>query len=228
MAASHIFEESMQKQGRSGLTVEWKAVALPASLIAMGLLHYTLNVPLWVLAALCAWIPMYYVVYPMVMRKKWTAFEKEFARRFQRGDHKQLLAFYTKQWFLRRFGPKAEMLGKLGLIYSALERHREAEQVVQQAIDATPSAYRERLYFNLANIKFELGKHEDAAIIYRSLKPSSPYRKAAQTQIALIDLTSGHHPEMARKILTKELPNTHGAMKERIERALDEHPYRAI
>lgn len=218
------FENRMQKQGPSGLTVEWKALALPVSLGAMAILHFMFDIPLWILAALCAWIPVYYILYPAMMRKRWAKFEKEFARRFQRGDHKQLLEFYKEQWLLRKFGPQAEMLGKLGLIYSALERHREAEQVIEQALELTPSEYRERLYFNLANIKFELGKYEAAAAIYRTLNPSSPYRRAAQTQLAIIDLTSGRHHEMARKILERELPNATGAMRERIELALSEHP----
>ncbi len=224
MALSHTFEESMKQQEQSGLTVEWKALALPVSLGFMAILHLMFDVPLWILAAFCAWIPLYYILYPAMMRKKWSAFEKEFARRFQRGDHKQLLEFYKQQWFLRKFGPRAEMLGKLGLIYSALERHREAEHVIQEAIEATPSEYRERLYFNLANIKFELGKYDAAAAIYRTLKPSSPYRRAAQTQLALIDLSNGQHHEMARKILNRELPNATGTMRERIELALAEHP----
>jgi tetratricopeptide (TPR) repeat protein len=213
-------EEFMQKARRAGIQVAWDRAFIPISLLILFVLRYTFRAPIWLLVAFCAWMPAYYIIYPMTLNSKWTTFEKEFARRFQKGEHKQLLDFYMSQWFLRRFGPRADMMGKLGLIYSALERYREAEEVLERAVDIAPGGLRERLFFNLANVKFELGKHQDAEQIYRTLKPNSPYRRAAQTQMALIDMHRGHRVEDARKILEAERGRASGQLKSRIETAL--------
>lgn len=209
-----------KKAKQSKIKFEWRGALIPLSLLVMALLRFVFDVPLWILAIMCAWIPLYYIGYPMTLRKKWIAFEKEFSLRFQRGEYKQLLELYRKQWFLRRFGPRSQMYGKLGLIYSALERYREAEEAFERAIDATPSGQRDRLYFNLANVKFELGKYDAAEEIYRSLKPSSPYRHASQTHLAIIDLHRGKRVEVARRILEQEQRRASGQLKTRIEQAL--------
>jgi|GEM_PF-1685711 tetratricopeptide (TPR) repeat protein len=213
-------EEPMQGARRTGLQIELKGLLIPISIGVMALLRFIFQVPIWVLMILCIWIPIYYLGYPWMLRKKWYAFEKEFAFRFQKGEYKQLLELYSKQWFLRRFGPKTEMLGKLGLIYSALERYRDAEQVLERAIEATPQAQRDRLYFNLANVKFELGKYEAAEQIYRALRPDSPYRHSSQTYLAIIDLHRGRRTEIARRILEREQKRAVGQLKQRIEQAL--------
>lgn len=213
-------EDYMQKSKRSGIKFEWRAALIPISLVTMSLLHFIFKVPLWLLAIACIWIPIYYVAYPLVLRNKWIAFEKEFALRFQKGDYKLLLEFYKKQWFLRRFGPRAEMLGKLGLIYAAMERYRDAEHALERAIETSPTTQRDRLYFNLANVKFELGKYDAAGEIYRTLRPSSPYRHASQTNLAIIDMHMGRHLEKARRVLEQELQRSNGQLKTRIEQAL--------
>ena len=215
-----MVEDEMQKAKRSGVQFEWKNLLIPLSLVTMIALWSIFRVPLWLLTLGSLWIPVYYILYPRVIRNRWLGFEKEFALRFQQGDHKSLLEFYRKQWLLRRFGPRAEMLGKLGLIYTALERYRDAELAFERAIDLTPAPYRERLYFNLANVKFELGKYENAAAIHRSLKPNSPYRHASQTQLALIDIHQGEHVEQAKKLLEQEYPKANATLKARIDEAL--------
>ena len=220
-----LTEDLMQHaRPKAGLKIEWRRMLVPASLLTLFILRYLFNAPIWALGVLCLWIPLYYVAYPMVLRKKWERFEKEFAQRFQRGEYKQLLELYKDQWFLRRFGPRAELLGKLGLIYSAMERYREAEQALERAVSAAHAAHRDRMYFNLANVKFELNKYQEAEEIYRSLRPSSPYRHAAQTQLALIDLHQERRVPVARKVLEQELKRATGSLKERIETALAQHP----
>jgi tetratricopeptide (TPR) repeat protein len=213
-------EEFMQKAKRAGVQVSWDRALILASLLVLYVLYDVLRAPAWVLVLFCGWLPLYYFAFPMMLNARWGRFEKEFAMRFQRGEYKQLLEIYKGQWLLRRFGPQAEMMGKLGLIYTALERYREAEDILERAIDAAPQGMKERLFFNLANVKFELGKHQDAEQIYRSLKPTSPYRRAAQTQIALIDLQRGHRVEEAKKVLEAERARASGNLKVRIEEAL--------
>ncbi len=217
-------EETMQRVRRSSLRIEWRRALIPLSLIVMIVLRVAFNAPLWALSLACLWIPIYYIGYPRLLSKRWTAFEKAFALRFQRGEYKQLLELYEGEWFLRRFGPRAEMLGKLGLIFSAMERYREAEQALERAIEEAPPSARDRLYFNLANVKFELGKHEDAEQIYRTLKPQSPYRHAAQTQLALIDLSQGRRVPVARQILQQERKRAPEHLRARIDEALALHP----
>ena len=209
-----------EKTKRAGISIEWRGLLLPLSLVAMIVLWGVFDVPLWALSICCLWIPVYYVAYPRVLRVKWLAFEKEFALRFQKGDYKGLLEFYKQQRFLRRFGPRAEMLGKLGLIYSALERYREAELAFERAIDHTPTKQRDRLYFNLANVKFELGRYDAAEAIYRALQPGSPYRHASQTQLALIDMHRGKRIDVARRVLESERERASGQLKARIDQAL--------
>jgi tetratricopeptide (TPR) repeat protein len=215
-------EIGMASKNKGGLNISWSRALIPLSLLAMFILRFGFGAPIWALALFTLWIPLYYMVYPKYVRKRWTQFEKEFAYRFQKGDYKGLLEFYRDQWFLRKFGPHAEMLGKLGLIYSAMEKYREAEHALEQAIDRAPAAQKDKLFFNLANVKYELGKYEDAAQIYKSLRVNSPYRHSARTQLALIDLRQGKRIAQARGFLESECERARGATKIRIERALAE------
>ena len=203
--------------------IDWRRGLIPVSLFVLVILHFGFGAPWWVLAVFCLWIPVYYVGVPIYRQKRWEEFETLFARRFQRGEHKTLLEEYRKQWFLRRFGPRFDMLSKLGLIYSALEKYRRAEQAFEQAIDACEGGVPEQLYFNLANVKFEIGKYDDAMQIYLTLRGNSPYQGAARTQMALIDLHKGARIDQAVEFLEQQRSTATGAMKERIERALERH-----
>lgn len=212
----------MASNKKRGFQIDWRRGLIPLSLLAMFILRFGFGAPLWTLILFTLWIPLYYFAYPMYLRKRWTAFEKEFAYRFQRGDHKGLLEFYRDQWFLRKFGPQAEMLGKLGLIYSAMHKYREAEHAFEQAIDRADASQKDKLFFNLANVKYELGKYEDAEQIFKSLRANSPYRHSARTQLALIDLRRGKRVDEAREYLEQESQRATGTVKTRIERALAE------
>lgn len=222
MTNSLTAEELMHKARRRGIQVDWDKALIPLSLVVMVLLRFVLNAPVWALGLMCLWMPLYYVVYPMILHRKWTGFEKEFAINFQRGDHKALLNLYERQWFLRRFGPRAEMLGKLGLIYTALERYREAEHALERAVDQAAEHQKDRLYFSLANVKFELGKLDAAEQIYRALKPNSPYRQSIQTHLALIDMHRGKRTDEARRVLEHSFKSATGNAKERIRTALEQ------
>ena len=200
--------------------IDWRRGLIPLSLFVLVILHFGFGAPWWALAVFCLWIPVYYVGVPIYRQKRWEEFETLFARRFQRGEHKTLLEEYRKQWFLRRFGPRFDMLSKLGLIYSALEKYRPAEQAFEGAIDACETHVPEQLFFNLANVKFELGKYDDAMQIYLTLKGNSPYQRAARTQMALIDLQKGARTEQAISFLEEEREGSTGSMKDRIDRAL--------
>lgn len=208
------------ERSSSGWQIEWRRGLLPLSFLCLLVLYYGFGAPLWVLVAFCSWIPVYYLVYPRYMRNKWRAFEKEFAYRFPKGEYKELLEFYRGQWFLRRFGPRAEMLGKLGLIYSAMEKYREAEHAFERAIDEAHHTQKDKLFFNLGNVKYELGKYEDAEQIYKALRVHSPYRHSARTQLALIDLHRGRRVDQARDFLERERERSTGIVRERIDQAL--------
>lgn len=204
----------------SSIQIDWQRAMLPLSLLVLVLAYFIFSVPLWVLALFTMWIPVYYLVYPSYLRKKWGEFDKEFAGKFQKGQYKELLEMYREQWFLRKFGPKAEMLGKLALIYSAMEKYREAEQALERALDHAGPGQKQRLFFNLANVKFELSKYEDAEQIYRALKKGTPYAHSARTHLALIDLKRGRHIEQARELLAGARESASGATRERIDRVL--------
>lgn len=204
-------------------TLDWKRGLIPLSLLVLVILHFGVGAPWWVLAVFCLWIPVFYLGVPYYRTRKWEQFENLFARRFQRGEHKTLLEEYRKEWFLRRFGPQEQMFSKLGLIYSALEKYRHAEEAFERAIDEQDSKVPEQLYFNLANVKFELGKYDDAMQIYLTLRGNSPYQQAARTQMALIDLHKGTRIEQAIEFLKQEQKTASGSMKKRIDRALERH-----
>lgn len=207
---------------KRGIQLTWQRGLLPLSLLIMFVLRFGLGAPIWVISIFMLWIPIFYIAIPLYVRRKWEQFDKEFARRFQKREHKALLIYYRDQWFLRKFGPQAEMLGKLGLIYSAMHQYREAEDALEKAIDHAHRAQRDKLYFNLASVKYELGSYEAAEQILRSLRVSSPYGHSAKTQLALIDLRRGRRTDAARDFLEKKLSGARGDVKIRIERALAE------
>lgn len=216
----------MQEKRRPGLQADWRRGLVPMSLLIMVTLFF-IRAPLWVIFIFPLWLPLYYVVYPWYLVRRWKSFESTFNAGFQRGEYKELLEVYKKQWFLRRFGPRSEMLSKLGLIYTAIERYREAEMSFESAIEAMRTndpMLAEQLYFNLANIKYELGKYEDALQIYKSLRPSTPYYHTIRTQVALIELHRGVESQDAREFLESERLQTSGALRLRIDQALALHP----
>ena len=153
-------------------------------------------------------------------RRKWDAFEREFAYRFPLEDYDGLLAFYKGQWFLRHFGPRAEMLEKLGLIYIAMRKNREAEQILEQAIQLSERHQREKFLLNLAQVKFELKKYGEAEQIYKRLLRRSPHLSGAELKLALIHAHQGVDLERSRSVLEAELERAKGDDRERIEEAL--------
>jgi len=206
----------------SDLEIKWGRGLIPLSLLGLFILRFGFGAPLWVLAVICLWVPAYFFLYPWLLKRRWQDFEREFTVKFQQGDHKQLLDEYQSRWLLRKFGPRELMLDKLGLIYAAMEKYREAEHVFEQALDeADEDGHKDKLFFNLANVKYELGKYEDAEQIYRSLHDkNSPYSHSIRTQLALIDLHKGRRVEEAREFLEDEQERATGMMHDRIERAL--------
>lgn len=209
---------------KGNLQIDWRRGLIPLSLLIMFVLTFYFKVDWWVLGLFVLWIPVYYLAFPWYLRRRWQTFEKEFASMFQQRDYRSLLELYRKQWFLKKFGPKAEMLSKLSLIYSGMEKYREAEQVLERAIDITPTPYRDRLYFNLANVKYELGKYDEAEHLYKALKNGSPYGHSVKAQLALIDVHRGREVTAARELLENELKNSTGVLRTRIEEALAEMP----
>ncbi len=216
----------MQEKRRPGLQTDWRRGLAPLSLLIMVTLFFV-RAPLWVFFVFPLWMPLYYLAYPRYLMHRWKSFENAFHTGFQRGEYKELLELYKKQWFLRRFGPRSEMLSKLGLIYTAIERYREAEMTFESAIEAMRSndpMLAEQLYFNLANIKYELGKYDDALQIYKSLRPSTPYYHTIRTQVALIELHRGVESQETREFLEQERSRASSAIRIKIDQALALNP----
>lgn len=207
---------------KRGISIDWNKAMIPLSLVTMFIL-WRYGAPIWLLVIFTLWIPLYYIAYPLYLRRRWVEFDKHFAILFQKGDYKALLEYYRSQWFLRRFAPAQEMHTKLALIYSGMEKYREAEHVLERALDVSRAGYRDKLYFNLANVKYELGKYDEAEQMYRALKRSSPYGHRVQTQLALIDLQRGRRVDEARAHLQAELKGMHGAARSRIQDALAQY-----
>ena len=222
-AQSPPWQQEDDSSNDTGVTIDWRRGLIPLSLLVMVILYFGFNAPWWVLAIFCLWIPTYYLGVPYYKRRKWKNFEQAFARHFQRGEHKTLLEKYRKQWFLRRFGPRSEMLSKLGLIYSALEQYRKAEHAFERSIDECEHRVPEQYFFNLANVKFELGKHDEAMEIYLTLNKNSPYQKAAKTRMAIIDIEKGARTEQALEHLREQKDKAKGSMRDRIEKVLNRH-----
>jgi len=213
----------MDERRSRRLQIDWRRGLIPLSLLSLFILYFGFGVPIWTLALISLWVPLYYLAYPLYLQRRWKQFDREFTLRFQKQDCKDLLKFYRSQRFLRHFGPQAEMLSKLGLIYSAMEKYREAEHAYECAIGASSLPPSDQLYFNLANVKYELGKYDDALQIYKSLRSNSPYQHSIRTQLALIDLHRGSGVEQARDFLIKDQDQASGTLKVRITEALAQH-----
>lgn len=195
---------------------------MPLSLLILFVMRFGLGAPDWLLLIFMLWIPLFYFVFPRYIRRRWARFDRDFAVRFQKADYKGLLESYRDEWFLRKFGPKAEMLGKLGLVYMAMHKYREAEDALEKALEHAHHTQRDKIFFNLAGVKYELGHYDEARIILKSLRKNSPYGHSARTLLALIDLRQGRQAEVARAFLKTRVAGARGEVKERIERALAE------
>jgi len=209
-----------EPQARPRLQIDWKRALIPLSLGAFFVLYFFLHVPAWLLGVLMLWIPLYYLALPWYGRRRWQIFEREFAYRFPRGDFQGLLTYYEQQSFLRRFGPEAPMLGKLGLIYLGMGRFRDAEVVLERALTATHPSGRQRVMLNLAHVKFKLGKIDESAQFYRLVIRVAPHNSTASTRLALIDLQKGRAIDQARKTLLDARATASGEDRELIEEAL--------
>lgn len=193
---------------------------IPVSLGIFFILRFGFGVPVWVLALLMLWIPAYYIGMPMLAQRRWRDFEREFAFRFPNEDYKGLLDYYRRQWFLRQFGPKAQMLEKLALIYQGMGKLRDAERVLERAIAMTHKTGRATFLTNLAHIKYELGKYDEAEGIYKRLLRRSPHQVSAQVKLALIRVHKGVQLEESLQVLRENLGRATGQERQQIEEAL--------
>ena len=202
------------------LRIDPSRALIPVSLGLFFVLRFVFHVPTWILGVLLLWIPLYYVGIPWLAGRRWHAFEREFAYRFPQGDHKNLLAFWKGQFFLRQFGPKALMLEKLALIYQAMGRVRDAESVLERAVEMADRRMKPTFLPNLAHVKYELGKYDEAEPIYRRLLRRFPHNTAAQTRLALIHVHTGQDIEASLTILRGQLSRAQGEEHRRIEEAI--------
>jgi len=202
------------------MTFDPQRALIPLSLGVFFVLYFYFKVPPWALSLLMLWIPLYYIGMPILTKRKWRSFEREFAYRFPLEDYDGLLAFYKRQWFLRQFGPRPEMLEKLGLIYIAMGKNPEAERILEQAIQISERRHREKFLLNLAQVKYELGKYDEAEQIYKRLLHRSPHLSGAQLRLALIHAHRGVDLERSVSVLKAELVRAKGEDRLRIEEAL--------
>jgi tetratricopeptide (TPR) repeat protein len=193
---------------------------IPVSLGIFFVLRFGFGVPVWVLAILMLWIPAYYIGVPMLAQRRWREFEREFAFRFPSGEHKALLDYYRRQWFLRQFGPKAQMLEKLALIYQGMGKLRDAERVLERAMAMTHKAGRAAFLTNLGHIKYELGKYDEAEGIYKRLLRRAPHQLSARVKLALIRVHKGVQLEESFQVLRENLDRVSGPERAQIEEAL--------
>jgi tetratricopeptide (TPR) repeat protein len=197
---------------------------IPISLLIFVVLRFGFGAPVWLLALLMLWIPLFYIGLPVLAQRRWKDFEREFAWRFPNQDYKGLLDYYRRQWFLRQFGPKARMLEKLALIYQGMGKLRDAERVLEQAVEMSHKQARMTFLTNLAHIKYELGKYDEAEVMYRRLLRGSPHMVSAQLRLALIHLHQGVEVQPSLQILRENLDRTSGKERQLIEETLQRHP----
>lgn len=212
---------TLAQPGIRAMKFDPQRALIPMSLGVFFVLYFYFKVPVWALAVLMLWIPAYYIGVPVLTQRKWRTFEREFAYRFPKQDYKGLLNYYRGQWFLRQFGPKAEMLEKLGLIYTAMGRTHDAERILEQAVQLADRRAREKFLLNLAQVKFELGKLDEAEQIYKRLINRAPHLTGAQLKLSIIRAHKGEDLPQTIKILESELPRVQGEDRRRVEEALE-------
>ena len=193
---------------------------IPVSLGFFFVLRFVFGVPTWVLGILLLWIPLYYMGIPWLAQRRWIAFEREFVYRFPSGDGPAMLDFWKRQYFLRQFGPKPLMLEKLALIYQSMGKVREAESVLERAVELADKRSRDTFLPNLAHVKYELGKYDEAEPIYKRLLRRVPHDTTAQTRLALIKVHTGRDMGNALSVLREQLSRAHGEELRRIREAI--------
>ena len=204
----------------SRVAIDWSRALVPLSLGFFALLYFWFEVPLWVLGLLVLWIPIYYLGFPIVVRRRWQSFEREFETRRAGGNYNELLAFFESQRFLRQFGPEANMLGRLGQIYLGLDKAREAEAILERVQRAAPVEARPHFLVDLAHARFLQGKYDEASQMYTRILSRAPHQALARTRLAIIDLHKGRRTEVARRTLEQALGSVDDEDRARIEAAL--------
>lgn len=216
-----------QPASRQRPKLDFKRALIPISLGVFFVLYFYVQAPVWVLALLTLWIPLFYIGVPYYTHRRWLRFEKDFAWRFSKQDHQGLLALYKDAWFLRSFGPRDLMLGKLGLIYAAMGKHRDAERVLENAIQQAEPSARGQFMLNLGQVKLDLGKYAEARQIYRRLLKRSPHLSRAEAKLNLIDAHLGKRLDEVIPLLQRDLQRAQGDERRRIQDALDAARQRA-
>ncbi len=214
----------MTQMAATRLKIDPQRALIPFSLLIFFVLRFGLGAPIWLLMILMLWIPIYYIGMPMLAQKRWKNFEREFAYRYPSQDFKGLLDNYRKQWFLRQFGPRARMLEKLALIYQGMGKLRDAERVLEEAIELSEKHARSTFLTNLAHIKYELGKYDEAETMYRRLLRRSPHLVSARVRLALIRVHQGVQLEESFTVLRENRERATGQEREHIEEALKMAP----
>jgi tetratricopeptide (TPR) repeat protein len=110
-------------------------VLLAAALLFILRWKYNLTLPGFLLFFVLPLV-VYFLVLPLVARKRFPAFERQVRILHMKGRWEQALAFYRRHLFMRAFGPVADMKRLLGQIHAFLFKWESARRAFSQSMAA--------------------------------------------------------------------------------------------
>ena len=164
-----MMNESTPKRSPFSLQLHPRNLFLPATLLAVFLLKWKLDLPWWGLAMILSILPVYYFVLPRVIKKKERAFERDVLRLLQQGRKGELLELYRRQKLLRLLGPSDKLQRRLGFIYSEVGDFDRARACYARAARSAGPGERLTVLLGLASARYRSGDYEGAEVVYREL-----------------------------------------------------------
>jgi hypothetical protein len=169
--------------GNTGIRLEGRWIGMLLSLVLFGAVATTVPMPTWVLFALALLLPALALVGRLWVRRRFESFERKFNLCMVSGDVAGMMRVWRGHRWLSLWVPGWQMSMRLGMIYVAAGRWREASDVLEDAWEAAPPRARTLMIGPMTRTRYQLEDWVSARELARQWRVRSP----APAQAALYE-----------------------------------------
>jgi len=167
-----------------GLRIELRYAVLLVWLIVLALASIAFQLPQVLVLTLAAVFSVFYATFIYMTDRSFRAFDREFSYAIARGDMDEALGMYRDARFLRMLTPAYRMLTKFGLLLVVKQRFQAANDVLEEAYEASPARDRGALLGPLVKVKYALGMHDQVVEIASQWRKHSGFPGAPELYLA--------------------------------------------